>query len=111
MQGTKFPSNLCVSGSSNKRRYILSIFFYLELKFKKKKSILTDIKNNNSQDKYAVLVQVTSIPAIITTGYGATSDRAAEEAAKSILQMFKTMLHFTKPDAINNNNEEKQRIL
>lgn len=73
---------------------------------------MTDIKNNDDQDEYseyAVLAQVTSIPITITTGYGATSDRAAEEAAKCILQTFKAMLHFTKPATINlyNNEEEK----
>jgi len=35
MQGTRFPSNLCMSGSSKKKRYVLSIFrgiFNLEFK-------------------------------------------------------------------------------
>jgi len=71
------------------------------------------LTDNNSQDEYAeygVLVQVTSFPITITTGYGATSDRAAEEAAKCILQSFKAMLRFTKPATINNNNEEKQIV-
>lgn len=74
---------------------------------------MTDITNNNGQDEYAeygVLVQVTSLPTTITTGYGATSDRAAEEAAKCILQTFKTMLRFTKPATINNNNKEEQFV-
>ncbi|CAH1731600.1 unnamed protein product [Aphis gossypii] len=75
--------------------------------------IKEDITNNNGQDEYAeygVLVQVTSLPTTITTGYGATSDRAAEEAAKCILQTFKTMLRFTKPATINNNNKEEQFV-
>lgn len=72
-----------------------------------------DTENNTSQDEeYAVLVQVTSVPITVTTGYGATADVAAEEAAKSILQTFKAMLLFTKPATVNfnNNNEEEKTI-
>lgn len=70
-------------------------------------------KDSNSQDEYAeygILVQVTSFPIAVTTGFGATSDRAAEEAAKCILQSFKAMLSITKPATINNNNEEEQIV-
>lgn len=69
---------------------------------------MTDIENNTGQDEeHAVLVQVTSLPITVTTGYGATTDVAAEEAAKSILQTFKAMLLFTKPSNVNfNNNNE-----
>ncbi|XP_026820424.1 uncharacterized protein LOC113559025 isoform X2 [Rhopalosiphum maidis] len=71
-----------------------------------------DIKNNIGQDeKYAVLVQVTSLPVTVTTGYGATADIAAEEAAKSILQTFKAMLLFTKPATINLNNNKEEKIV
>jgi len=73
---------------------------------------LTDINNSIGQDeKYAVLVQVTSLPVTVTTGYGATADIAAEEAAKSILQTFKAMLLFTKPATINLNNNEEEKIV
>jgi len=66
---------------------------------------LLDIQNNIIQDEeYAIMVQVTSKPVTITTGYGATADLAAEEAAKSILKTFKAMLLFTKPPTVNLNN-------
>jgi len=75
--------------------------------------MLTDTENNTGQDEeYAVLVQVTSVPITVTTGYGATTEVAAEEAAKSILQTFKAMLLFTKPATVNlNNNNEEGKIL
>jgi len=74
---------------------------------------LADIENNTGQDEeYAVLVQVTSVPITVTTGYGTTTDVAAEEAAKSILQTFKAMLLFTKPATVNfNNNIEEEKII
>jgi len=52
------------------------------------------------------------VPITVTTGYGATTDMAAEEAAKSILQTFKAMLLFTKPATVNfNNNYDEKKIL
>ncbi|XP_029346509.1 uncharacterized protein LOC100575225 [Acyrthosiphon pisum] len=82
---------------------------YVCLGVEKKK----DIENNIGQDEeYAVLVQVTSVPITVTTGYGVTTDVAAEEAAKSILQTFKAMLLFTKPATVNfNNNNEEEKII
>lgn len=74
---------------------------------------MTDFENNTGQDEeYGVLVQVTSVPITVTTGYGTTTDMAAEEAAKSILQTFKAMLLFTKPATVNfNNNNEEEKII
>ena len=57
------------------------------------------------------MVQVTSIPITVTTGYGATTDIASEEAAKSILQTFKAMLYFTKPATANFSNNEEEKII
>uniref|UniRef100_A0A2S2PDG6 RISC-loading complex subunit tarbp2 n=1 Tax=Schizaphis graminum TaxID=13262 RepID=A0A2S2PDG6_SCHGA len=68
-------------------------------------------KKEGQDEKYAVLVQVTSLPVTVTTGYGATADIAAEEAAKSILQTFKAMLLFTKPATLNLNNNEEEKIV
>ncbi|XP_025198322.1 uncharacterized protein LOC112596755 [Melanaphis sacchari] len=71
-----------------------------------------DIKNNIGQDEeYAMLVQVTTVPVTITTGYGTNKDKAAEEAAKFILETFKAMLLFTKQDSINLNNNEEEKIV
>lgn len=72
---------------------------------------MTDIINNISQDgDYAVLVQVTTVPITVTVGYAATSEMAAEKAAKSILDTFHAMLLYTKSPTISLNNNDENTI-
>lgn len=58
------------------------------------KSISTGVLNGQDKE-FNVLLQVSTLPVIISIGCGATIDMAKETAAKCVLNSIKKMLMFT----------------
>jgi len=69
--------------------------------------ISTDIKNNTGQEYYSIMLQVSTLPVIVTIGRAMTVDMASEVAATDILRTFKAMWCFNSPfiSKLNNNQQ------
>lgn len=82
-----------VNDAANVQQSMFKVLNFRFNEFVYNNQLISDNEHNNNLDnKYAILLQVTTVPISVNIGHGLSVELATEMAAKNIIHLFKIML-------------------